>query len=119
MAEQGSVSPSVEDYAKAVYVLETRTGGAVSTNTLAERLEITPGSASGMVRKLADQGLVEHERYRGVRLTDAGRTLALSVIRRHRLIEQFSSPRRSGCRGTASTTRRRCSSTCSPASSNG
>ena len=89
MAEQGSVSPSVEDYAKAVYVLETRTGGAVSTNTLAERLEITPGSASGMVRKLADQGLVEHERYRGVRLTDARRTLALRVIRRHRLIEQF------------------------------
>ena len=77
MAEQGSVSPSVEDYAKAVYVLETRIGGAVSTNTLAERLEITPGSASGMVRKLADQGLVEHERYHGVRLTDAGRTLAL------------------------------------------
>jgi DtxR family transcriptional regulator, Mn-dependent transcriptional regulator len=89
MAEPGSVSPSVEDYAKAVYVLETRIGGAVSTNTLAERLEITPGSASGMVRKLAEQGLVEHERYRGVRLTDAGRTLALSVIRRHRLIEQF------------------------------
>jgi DtxR family Mn-dependent transcriptional regulator len=89
MAEQGSVSPSVEDYAKAVYVLQTRTGGAVSTNTLAERLEITPGSASGMVRKLAEQGLVEHERYRGVRLTDEGRTLALRVIRRHRLIEQF------------------------------
>lgn len=89
MAEPGNVSPSVEDYAKAVYVLETRTGGAVSTNTLAERLEITPGSASGMVRKLAEQGLVEHERYRGVRLTDAGRTLALRVIRRHRLIEQF------------------------------
>jgi DtxR family Mn-dependent transcriptional regulator len=89
MAESGSVSPSVEDYAKAVYVLETRIGGAVSTNTLAERLEITPGSASGMVRKLAEQGLVEHERYRGVRLTAAGRTLALRVIRRHRLIEQF------------------------------
>jgi DtxR family Mn-dependent transcriptional regulator len=86
MAERVSVSPSVEDYAKAVCVLETRTGGAVSTNILAERLEITPGSASGMVRKLADQGLVEHERYRGVRPTDAGRTLALSVIRRHRLI---------------------------------
>jgi DtxR family Mn-dependent transcriptional regulator len=83
------VSPSVEDYAKAVYVLESRIGGAVSTNTLAERLDITPGSASGMVRKLAEQGLVEHERYRGVRLTDAGRTLALRVIRRHRLIEQF------------------------------
>ena len=70
-------------------MLQTRTGGAVSTNTLAERLEITPGSASGMVRKLAEQGLVEHERYRGVRLTDEGRTLALRVIRRHRLIEQF------------------------------
>jgi len=84
-----SLTPSVQDYAKAVYVLQSRSGTAVSTNTLAERLDITPGSASSMVRKLAEQGLVEHERYHGVRLTETGRRVALQVIRRHRLIELF------------------------------
>jgi DtxR family Mn-dependent transcriptional regulator len=64
-------------------------GGAVSTNELAERLSVTPGSVSAMVRKLSDVGLVEHEPYRGVRLTDSGRRVALEVIRHHRLIELF------------------------------
>ena len=82
-------SPSVQDYAKAVFALQDRAGAAVSTNDLAERLGVTPGSASGMVRKLADQGLLEHVPYRGVRLTASGRRLALRVIRRHRLIELF------------------------------
>jgi DtxR family Mn-dependent transcriptional regulator len=82
-------SPSVQDYAKAVFALEDRAGAAVSTNDLAERLGVTPGSASGMVRKLAEQGLLEHVPYRGVRLTESGRRLALQVIRRHRLIELF------------------------------
>ncbi|MDE3069099.1 MAG: metal-dependent transcriptional regulator [Acidobacteriota bacterium] len=84
-----TVSSSVQDYAKAVYALENREGGTVSTNDLAERLGVTPGSASGMVRKLAEQGLLEHEPYRGVRLTDDGRRIALQVVRRHRLIELF------------------------------
>ncbi|MHB8492084.1 MAG: metal-dependent transcriptional regulator [Solirubrobacteraceae bacterium] len=83
------VSSSVQDYAKAVYALEDREGGTVSTNDLAERLGVTPGSASGMVRKLAEQGLLEHEPYRGVRLTEDGRLVALQVVRRHRLIELF------------------------------
>jgi len=82
-------SPSVQDYAKAVYALQARGKQAVSTNELAERLGVTPGSASGMVRKLAELGLLEHLPYRGVRLTAAGRRLALKVIRRHRLIELF------------------------------
>lgn len=89
MDEDDSVSRSVQDYAKAVYALESRGDAAVSTNALADRLGVTPGSASGMVRKLADLGLVQHERYRGVRLTDAGRRVALEVMRRHRLIELF------------------------------
>jgi DtxR family transcriptional regulator, Mn-dependent transcriptional regulator len=72
-----------------VYALESREGSAVSTNELAERLGVTPGSVSGMVRKLTDLGLVEHERYRGVRLTDQGRRVALEVVRHHRLIELF------------------------------
>ena len=84
-----SVSPHVQDYVKAIYALETRAGAAVATNDLAERLEVTPGSVSAMVRKLAELGLVEHERYRGVRLTERGREAALEVLRHHRLIELF------------------------------
>ena len=50
---------------------------------------MTPGSVSGMLRKLDGSGLVEHEHYRGVRLTEKGRRVALEVIRHHRLIELF------------------------------
>ena len=84
-----TVSPHVQDYAKAVYALEVRRGAAVSTNDLAERLGVTPGSVSGMVRKLTELGLVEHQRYHGVRLTEQGRRVALEVLRHHRLIELF------------------------------
>jgi DtxR family transcriptional regulator, Mn-dependent transcriptional regulator len=83
------ISASVQDYAKAVYALEARTGAAVSTNELAERLGVTPGSVSAMFRKLAEVGLIEHEPYRGVRLTAQGRHVALEVLRHHRLIELF------------------------------
>jgi DtxR family transcriptional regulator, Mn-dependent transcriptional regulator len=84
-----SMSAHVQDYAKAVYALESREGAPVSTTELAERLGVTPGSVSGMLRKLADLGLVEHEPYRGVRLTGQGRRVALEVLRHHRLIELF------------------------------
>lgn len=89
MAVDDRISAPVQDYAKAVYALETRAGAAVSTNDLAARLGVTAGSVSGMVRKLAELGLVEHEPYRGVRLTDQGRRVALEVLRHHRLIELF------------------------------
>jgi DtxR family Mn-dependent transcriptional regulator len=89
MSAHDLVSASVQDYAKAVYALEARAGGAVSTNDLAERLDVTPGSVSAMVRKLSEVGLLEHEPYRGVRLTTQGRQVALEVLRHHRLIELF------------------------------
>ena len=89
MASLDSVSSSIQDYAKAVYALEARTGVAVSTNELAERLGVTPGSVSAMVRKLSELGVTEHQRYHGVRLTEQGRELALEVLRHHRLIELF------------------------------
>jgi DtxR family Mn-dependent transcriptional regulator len=82
-------SPAVEDYAKAIYQLGEQCGGAVSTNALAERLAVTPASASGMVRKLDELGLVEHVPYKGVRLTDAGARLALEMLRHHRLLELY------------------------------
>jgi DtxR family Mn-dependent transcriptional regulator len=89
MSSQESVSASVQDYAKAVYALEIRGGAAVSTNDLAARLGVTPASVSGMVRKLTEVGIVEHEPYHGVRLTDEGRRVALEVLRHHRLLELF------------------------------
>ena len=80
---------AVEDYCKAIFTLESREDEPVSTNALAERLEITPGSVSAMLKKLGELGLIEHHPYRGVRLTDEGRTVALEVIRHHRLLELF------------------------------
>ncbi|HEY4279156.1 MAG TPA: metal-dependent transcriptional regulator [Conexibacter sp.] len=82
-------STAVEDYAKAIYALETRSGGAVSNNALAERLGVTPGSASGMVRKLDELGLVTHVPYKGVVLTEPGRKVALEMLRHHRLLELY------------------------------
>ncbi len=82
-------SPAVEDYAKAIYALERRAGKPVSTNALAARLGVTAASASGMVKRLGELGLVSHEPYRGVSLTDAGRRVALEVIRHHRLLELY------------------------------
>jgi DtxR family Mn-dependent transcriptional regulator len=58
-------------------------------NHLAERLGVTPGSASAMVRKLTELGLVTHEPYRGVELTDEGERVALEVMRHHRLLELY------------------------------
>src|ERR1700681_94680 len=86
----GSVelTAAVQDYAKAIYELESRAGVA-STNALAERLGVRPASVSGMLRKLDALGLVKHERYRGVRLTESGRKVALEVLRHHRLLELY------------------------------
>jgi len=78
----------VEDYLKAVYELE-RAGEPAATTDLASRLRVAPASVTGMVRRLAGQGLLTHQRYRGVRLTASGRQAALRTIRRHRVIEAY------------------------------
>ena len=77
-----------EDYLKAIYDLE-RSGNPAGTNEIAGQLAIAPASVSGMLRRLAEHGLIEHERYRGVRLTEAGRRAALRTLRRHRIIEAY------------------------------
>jgi DtxR family transcriptional regulator, Mn-dependent transcriptional regulator len=82
-------SEAVENYAKAIYSLQRRTGEPVATNDLADRLQVTPASASGMIKKLADQGLAEHVPYRGVQLTEEGEQVALEVLRHHRLLELY------------------------------
>jgi DtxR family Mn-dependent transcriptional regulator len=89
MAQTDSISAAVEDYAKAIYALQTRADGPVTNNALAERLGVTPASASAMVKKLDGLGLVEHVPYRGVELTPAGRRVALEVLRHHRLLELY------------------------------
>jgi len=83
-------SEAVEDYAKAIYALQARgRGEPVSTNDLADRLGVTPASASAMVKKLAEMGLADHVPYRGTSLTGEGQRLALEVLRHHRLLELY------------------------------
>ncbi|MEO8192947.1 MAG: metal-dependent transcriptional regulator [Gemmatimonadales bacterium] len=84
---EGLTGP-VEDYLKAIYEIGRGTI-SVATNDIAQRLDLAPASVSGMVRRLADQGLLGYERYRGVTLTESGRRAALRTIRRHRVIEAY------------------------------
>lgn len=82
-----ALTRSAEDYLKAILALS---GDApASTTRIAQRLDLSPASVSGMVRRLSEQGLLEHEPYRGVVLTDLGRRVALRMVRRHRLIETY------------------------------
>ncbi len=91
LSDARPVGEAVEDYAKAIFHLERCEGEAkaVMTNDLARRLQVTPASASAMVKKLHGLGLASHEPYHGVRLTDAGVSVALEVLRHHRLLELY------------------------------
>ncbi|GMV06404.1 MAG: transcriptional regulator [Gemmatimonadota bacterium] len=82
------LSRSVEDYLKAIYGLTER-GEAASTSAIAELLAVQPASVTGMVKRMAESGLLEHVPYRGVRLTGRGQREALKVLRRHRIIETY------------------------------
>lgn len=83
------LSASTQDYLKSIWTLQEWTGGPVSVTAVADKLGIRTSSVSDAMKKLAEQGLVEHESYGGVTLTDAGRTHALAMVRRHRLIEAY------------------------------
>lgn len=81
---------TVEDYLKTILLAELASPGElVSTGQVAAALAVAPGTATSMMKTLADSRLVHYEPYGGVNLTDAGRQLALHVLRRHRLLEQF------------------------------
>ena len=80
---------AIQDYAKAIYGLQRRADGAVATSALADRLGVSPASVTAMLKRMAEAGLVEHEPYRGVRLTRAGERVALEVMRHHRLLESY------------------------------
>ncbi|MGC8967123.1 MAG: manganese-dependent transcriptional regulator MntR [Thermus sp.] len=78
-----------EDYLKHLFLLEEALGGPVPTQALAERLSVKPPSVTEMLKKLKVLGLLEHEPYRGARLTERGRKVALEVLRHHRLLEAY------------------------------
>ncbi len=80
---------AVEDYAKTIHALARRADGPVGTSALAERLGVSPGTVSAMLKRMAEMGLVEYEPYHGVVLTESGERVALEVIRHHRLIEAY------------------------------
>jgi DtxR family Mn-dependent transcriptional regulator len=82
------LSRSVEDYLKTILDLSAR-GGHASTTEIAQRMELTPASVTGMVKRLAESGHLEHVPYHGVRLTAPGRRAALGVVRRHRVLEAY------------------------------
>jgi len=83
-------SLTVENYLKATLQIAMKAGDDwVSTGALADALDLSPGTVTSMLKTLADSSLAEYRPYSGVRLTDAGRKLAMRVVRRHRLIELF------------------------------
>jgi DtxR family Mn-dependent transcriptional regulator len=84
-----SNSQAIEDYAKAIYAISAERDGLVLNGEVAERLEVTPATATSMLQKLDGLGLAEYVPYKGVRLTPAGEKVALEVIRHHRLIEAY------------------------------
>src|SRR5262245_52717570 len=86
-------SKSIEDYLKAIYVLEHEERTRVSTSAVAERLGVSAPAATTMLKRLAAEGLVRRERYREVELTAAGKRAAVEVLRHHRLLEQYLSQR--------------------------
>jgi DtxR family Mn-dependent transcriptional regulator len=82
-------SSSIEDYVKVIYSFTEWQDKRITSTQLAQRLGVANSSVSEMVRKLKDQGLVHHQPYSAITLTADGVRLALSMVRRHRLIETF------------------------------
>lgn len=83
-------SLTIENYVKSIFQICVRQGNRpAATGRLADSLGVSPGTVTSMMKTLSGAGLAEYTPYEGVRLTDAGRLLALRVLRRHRLIELF------------------------------
>jgi len=82
-------SPSIEDYLKALYKLEEQEDAPVSTGDLAQAMDVSSASASNMIKRLDELDFLTYEAYEGATLTDPGRTVALEVLRHHRLLELY------------------------------
>lgn len=83
-----SITPAMEDYLKTIFGLE-EVGERVTTQAIADQLDVAAPSVTGMIKRLHDLNLVDHAPYRGVTLTEAGRKVALEVVRHHRLLELY------------------------------
>ncbi|MFD4294948.1 metal-dependent transcriptional regulator [Rhodococcus sp. NPDC058505] len=83
------LTPVAQDYLKVIWTAGEWSGEQVSTKMLAERIGVSASTVSEAIRKLADQGLVDHARYGSISLTDSGRSAAVAMVRRHRLIETY------------------------------
>lgn len=83
------LTSTVEDYLKVVWSFEELGAEKITTKALAKRLGVTAATVSITVRRLTEQGLLEHPRFGGISLTEAGRRHAVRMVRRHRLIETF------------------------------
>jgi DtxR family transcriptional regulator, Mn-dependent transcriptional regulator len=88
-AEAHEITGAVQDYAKAIWSLARRSRAPVATSAIAERIDVSPASASAMIKRLETLGLVSREPYHGVRLTRSGERVALEVLRHHRLLELY------------------------------
>jgi DtxR family Mn-dependent transcriptional regulator len=83
-----SLTKSEREALKALYRLSSD-GTDAHTGALADRLGVSPGTATAIVKRLAERGLLDHKRYVGVELTRSGRVAAVGAIRRHRIVERF------------------------------
>ena len=83
------LSDVMEDYLKTIYQLQRDRDDRIRTSEIAEELEVTSPTVTSMIEKLEERGLVDREKYRGVTLTNEGVTVALEVVRHHRLLEAY------------------------------
>ncbi len=83
------MTPAEENYLKAIYHLSGISNKLVTTNAIAEQMDTKPSSVTDMVKKLSEKGFVNYRKYQGVSLTDGGKGIALSIVRKHRLWEVF------------------------------
>ncbi|THE63302.1 metal-dependent transcriptional regulator [Salinadaptatus halalkaliphilus] len=83
------LSDVMEDYLKVIYQLQREHDGRIKTSQIADELEVTSPTVTSMIEKLEDRELVDREKYRGVTLTAEGETVALEVVRHHRLLEAY------------------------------
>lgn len=89
MSQTSELTAVAQDYLKVIWTAREWSEAPVTTKMLAERLGVGPSTVSETVRRLADQGLVEHAPYAAITLTPEGVRHAVQVVRRHRLIETF------------------------------
>ena len=83
------ITHAMEDYLKAIYLLQEGNKGKIATSAIADQMNISAASVTGMIRKLASMGLLNHASYQGVELTEGGEKIAREIIRHHRLLELY------------------------------